>query len=224
MNQDNNSFSSDQYVELNKATYNALSSEYASRIPRYIKRNKDLSIPFVRNLSERFSSPIRVMDIGPGTGLDLAILSEQGFFVTGVDIAEEMLKLSRKTCPQAVLIHADVLKLSFHKESFEGLIAKASFHLFPKKDAMSLLAKMREWLVPKGIVFIATTLSDKPEEGIQPKSDYFKKLMRFRKQWTEDELLHSLSSAGFSIIEKTYDEEQTLGKKWINVFASKNKK
>lgn len=222
MDKEINSFYSDKYVEINRKTYNTLSSEYASRIPRYIQSNKKVSEPFVRNLSERFSSPIRIMDIGPGTGLDLAFLSEQGFFVTGVDIAEEMIKLSRKTCPQAVLIHGDILKLSIEKESFEGLMAKASFHLFTKKDAILLLVKMQEWLVSQGIVFISTTLSDKPEEGIYPKSDYSQKLLRFRKQWTENELLNSLSSVGFSIIEKSYNEEKTLGKKWINIFASKN--
>ncbi len=213
---------SGDYADVNKATFNALSDEYELRMSGYAALDRFILKPLINYLLTTFSSCIRIIDIGPGTGLDLAILAEEGSHVTGVDVAEEMLKLSRRTCPEAVLIYSDVRVLNFFENSFEAVLAKASLHFFKKSDAIAILEKSWQWLAPRGMMCITTTLSEKPEEGFQAKSDYSRALVRYRKRWTEAELVNLLADVGFSILEKTYDKEEELGKQWVNVYAIKD--
>ena len=105
---------------------------------------------------------------------------------------------------------------------FEGIFAKAFIHLFPKEDAIIVLKKIFNMLEEKGIAFIATTVHERSEEGFFEKSDYNKKLKRFRKRWTEEELLEEIKKAGFTIKDKDYHIEPDKKKKWINLVVVKN--
>jgi hypothetical protein len=93
--------------------------------------------------------------------------------------------------------------------------------MFPKKEALTVIQKIYKLLVPQGIFFTSTTIHEKSEEGLFEKSDYKNPLKRFRRKWTEKELITAIESAGFSIFKKTYNRELEKHKKRINVFAIK---
>jgi SAM-dependent methyltransferase len=64
-------------------------------------------------LVERLPPGARVLDVGCGTGLPTARrLVDAGFKVTGIDISEGMLQLSRQNVPEATFTRLDVAELA----------------------------------------------------------------------------------------------------------------
>ena len=99
------------------------------------------------------------------------------------------------------------------------MFAKAIIHLFPKPDALRVLAKIRNILKQDGIFYVTTTLESSTAECLRPKQDYDGSIVRFRRSWTQEELLASVEDNGFRIIETGYNEEQNRGKRWFNIWA-----
>lgn len=210
------------YREINRAAYDALAEEYRAR--RDADREKDLALvgPFVRLLRQEFDeTAIRILDLGCGNGLNLSMFADDGFEVTGIDISSQMLNIARDTCPEAILIEGDFLEYPFPPASFEGVFAKAIVHLFPRTDALRLIAKIYDLLRPRGAFYVTTTVELNPAEGLRSKDDYERSVVRYRRSWSEVDLSQAVVDAGFEIIETGYNQEPSRGKKWFNIWAVK---
>ena len=210
------------YLDINRAAYDALADEYRDR--RKLDREKDLLLiqPFIDLLREHFAGgPIHVLDLGCGNGLNLGMFADEGFQVTGIDISPRMLDVARDTCPTATLLAADFLAYPFDFRSFDGVFAKASIHLFPHADAVRLLQKVSDVLRLNGVFYVTTTVEQTSGEGLRKKSDYNHAVARYRRSWSEQELLDAVASAGFQIVKSGYNSEVSRGKRWFNVWASK---
>jgi SAM-dependent methyltransferase len=211
------------YIDVNRAAYDALAKEYRDR--READREKDLSLiePFVRLVRERFEHhPIRILDLGCGNGLNLAMFTEEGFEPTGIDISPRMLEVARESCPSAELICDNILDHNFSDGYFHGVFAKAIVHLFPKSDALRLFNKVYRMLKPDGILYVTTTLEPSTMEGLREKSDYHLKAYRYRRTWTECELKDALITSGFRILEFNFNSEPSRQKTWVNFWAVKS--
>jgi SAM-dependent methyltransferase len=77
---------------------------------------------------------LSVLDVGCGTGRYMAMLTNRGFNVAGVDGSKEMLDEVRANNPSSELRRADVEKIPFPDQIFD-------FALFV--EVLSLLAKLR---------------------------------------------------------------------------------
>lgn len=209
------------YIEQNKLAYDSLAKEYQKRIEADRIKDDLLLQPFYSEIEKTFSGFIRVLDLGCGNGLNLDMFSKKGFYTVGVDISTEMLKVARQTSPKTILLNENFLETSLCSENFEAIMAKASIHNFKKEDALNALNRVFEILVPNGVFFTATTVSDKSEEGFFRKKDYNTELPRFRKFWTPEELEKAIKSVGFIITKTFYNNEESWNKKWFNIIAKK---
>lgn len=154
------------------------------------------------------------MDVGCGVGLDSYILTEQGFQVNGVDIAERMVEYARQNVPRASFEEADFF--TYSNGQFHGIVMDAFLHLFPKADIPIVLSKAKSLLVPRGYGLVSTTKSEKSVEGYFKKEDYHERVKRFRKFWTEQELRETLEQNGLRIVDFYTDHEQAFNKIWMN--------
>jgi len=210
------------YLTINRATYDALAEEYRGRIVADQDRDKLLIKPFIRLLRERFNeSSIRVIDVGCGGGLNLAMFAENGFDVTGLDFSKRMLDVAHDSCPSANLIHGNVLDYPLLQKSFEGVFAKAIIHLFTLQDARLFLSRIHGILVPGGIFYVTTTIENEIGAGLKIKMDYAGKVARYRRSWPEHELLKTIGLMGFKVLETSCNIESSRGKTWFNVWAEK---
>lgn len=208
------------YVEVNRTAYDALAKEYQAR--QDSDRAKDLKLirPFVRLLRRQFNDEsIHVLDLGCGNGLNLAMFSDEGFRCTGIDISPSMLEIAHQSCRRAELINGNFLTFPFSGQFFHGVFAKAIIHLFPKQDALRVLAKIHSILHPHGICYVTTTVESGHIEGLRKKDDYSGKVRRYRATWEAAELSTALSSCGFGILESSYNTEPNRNKKWFNIWA-----
>lgn len=74
-------------------------------------------------LLEAFQPGNRVIDLGCGTGIDAAALSEHGIQVDGIDESPAMIAAARARMPAASFEVADLNHCTFHRASYEGAYA-----------------------------------------------------------------------------------------------------
>jgi len=209
------------YLSVNRLAYDTLAEAYRERAE--IDRVKDIPLvqPFVSYLDETFRGERRVLDIGPGNGVNLSMLREADLSIVGIDISPKMLEVAHAMCPSAELYLGDFLAVPFVKASFQGVFAKASVHCFPKVDAMRVFAKVHKILVSNGMFYVTTTVAINSSEGFYSKNDYPGGLVRFRKRWTPEELARAVTDSGFVIHKEGYDYEADWNKRWYNIWAIK---
>ena len=65
----------------------------------------------------------RLLDVGCGTGHQLAALRARGYEVAGVDASEAMLRHARENNPQAEIVRAEVDRLPFDDVTFDYVIS-----------------------------------------------------------------------------------------------------
>lgn len=208
------------YLQKNMQTYDLLAEEYKKRKKNYENSDRQIIKPFIDYLKENFDTP-NVLELGPGSGLALKIFSEEGFNTTAIDISKNIIEISKECSPKTSYLWGDFLEYDFGKAKYDGIFAKAFIHLFPKKDAILVIKKMRGLLSPKGMIFIGTTLHDKPEEGFAKKEDYPNEPERFRKKWTEKELYEVADKLSLNVVTTALNFEKDKNKVWIKFLLIK---
>jgi len=204
---------------IHERVYNELAQTYENRI------NADIDTFLVdsvlKHLDKRFKAPIKVIEVGPGVGSVLKLFEERKHRTLGVELCEKMAELTAKRSPNSFIIQSDFLALKFPSESFHIVYAGALIHLFPKAWALKILAKFRHMLKEDGLLFVNTTIHERPSEGFAEKYDCEEHPRRFRKQWTEIELREAVEGNDFIILESLYRE--TGSKRWLGLICKAEK-
>jgi ubiquinone/menaquinone biosynthesis C-methylase UbiE len=119
---------------------------------------------FRANATRRSKAPLRVLDIGIGTGLSAnPFLANFDCHVTGIDFSEDMLsqchKRFRKTSDRLNLLHADAMDTQsysgFENDSFD-LVTSAGLFEFVPPDKAPIIFKQAHRVLKKGGVFAMT--------------------------------------------------------------------
>lgn len=132
--------------------YNQIAAEYLkwSGQVRQAERERYTSLVLAK-----LPSGAKVLDLGCGTGFLTAKVLAQRFQVTGADISERHIALAQENVPEATFIHADMTKLVFPADSFDGIVAFYSLIHLPREEQADMLPRIAEWLCPGGL-FVAT--------------------------------------------------------------------
>lgn len=97
----------------------------------------------------------KILDLGCGTGLPFdKYLVNEGFDVTGLDLAEKHVKKARENVPDAEFIQGGFFEKEFEESSFDSVVSfYAIFHI-PREEHSELLEKIRYWLKDSGSILI----------------------------------------------------------------------
>jgi SAM-dependent methyltransferase len=110
-----------------------------------------------RESYERFADLIGrrglVLDLGCGSGLDLAELTARGLTAIGLDISGAMLRIARSVAPTSAgyLLRADMRSLPLADGSVDGVWADGSVHHLPKESLLHALHEVGRVLRPGGL-------------------------------------------------------------------------
>ncbi len=123
----------------------------------------------------------RVLDAATGTGYHAVILREEGFDVTAVDGAEEMIRKTNENARRRGVdlpaIVSDWRELSDNVEGgFDAIVCLGnSFtHLFDMDDRVTTMAEFRKVLKPGGLLIIDQRNYDRIlDEGFSTKHQYY---------------------------------------------------
>lgn len=206
------------YLMINKEAYEQAAEEYGRRVEEYEISDKMIMKPFIDYLKSKFKRA-KILELGPGSGLSLKILSEKGCKTTAIEISKNMIEVAKRTSPETEFINDEFLSHDFGKSKYDGIFARAFIHLFPKTEAVKVISKMKCLLNREGIIHLATTIHKTSGEGIMEKSDYPGKPKRFRKTWTEEELLDTIKNLGLKVVIKEPYLEKKRNKLWINLLV-----
>jgi SAM-dependent methyltransferase len=142
------------------------------------------------------------------------LLREAGLEPIGVDISGAMLSYARCRNPDTVFHRLDVLDQHTELPSVDGIFAQALIHLFPGAIVTHLVSKLARLLPAGGVLSVSTTDSSTSREGWRSKSDYSGGHLRFRKDWTRDELVAMLNCCAFELL-ADFSVGDAFDKKWI---------
>jgi SAM-dependent methyltransferase len=149
----------------------------------------------------------RILDVGFGSGRDLAYFSKQGYLAHGIDLVEEFVLRARKEGLSANV--GNFHDLPF-KEEFDGIWACASLL---HSDNLPLAFENLSRALKVGGVFY---LSMKYGKGKGMDGERFY-------QYVDEEMLISLAKNFGLTVEKITKTEDTLGRSqvWLNVILHK---
>lgn len=92
--------------------------------------------------------PLRVLEVGCGTGHWLHCLHSHGYQVAGLDASQGMLEAARKRLPAAPLVRGVAERLPWRDASFDRVICINAVHHF--RDKPAFCREARRVLVPGG--------------------------------------------------------------------------
>jgi len=200
---------------VHKQTYDTLADEYESRVESLLPMTAEAV-----EICEKYLQPGNsVLDIGCAVGIAVKCFNDKGFVCTGVELSHEMIMYAKTRNPMSNIIEADFLQHEF-KETFNSVYMSAFIHLFPKDKIQEVFKKIKKILKPDGLIFLSTTKAEVSKEGFEKKHDYNKRMIRFRKHRTEQELQETIESHGFEIINKRIFADP-YNKTWMGFVARK---
>ena len=163
----------------------------------------------------------KILDAGCGPGTDSAYMDARGFKVVGVDLSAKMLGLAKKKSPNIHFQQADIRKLKFDPDSFDGILASYSLIHVPKKKISQTIKSFHKILKPAGIICIGVQEEKSKEifitEPLKPDEKIFVNVI------SADELRRLLDASGFKVLKKfmrTHEKEELEFNKFV-VIAKK---
>lgn len=155
-----------------------------------------------------------VLDLGCGPGQDSRHLRRLEFRAVGLDLTLPFLKVARKRSPKLPLVLADLERLPFQSNSFQGIWAAASCIHLPKSKFKSTLRHFHVLTCPKGILG-ATLVHGKGSGFLEDKWIPGRYLCK----WLKPELRKVIQQAGWEILSlQTVTHRERKGR-WLNVIA-----
>lgn len=157
----------------------------------YRDKDYEKECDYLEALFKKFDyKPMRILDLGCGTGGHALILAKRGYKVTGVDKSEQMLVLARNKATDAGLdvefIQGDISKLGLNRK-FDAVISMfAVMGYQTTNNALAAACRLaHESLVPDGLFIFdcwygPAVLSDRPTPRIKEiKLSEMEKIIRF---------------------------------------------
>jgi ubiquinone/menaquinone biosynthesis C-methylase UbiE len=148
-------------------------------------------------LLKRLKLKARIIDVGCGTGRDLAWFESHGMVVIGVDRSAGMIALARRASCGS-LAAMEMRQLAFNDHSFDAGWCCASLLHLPKAEAPVALAEMHRVLKRRALLM----LSMQEGEGEQWEPGYDTDNLRLFARYSESELVTMLNQASFTVIEQ----------------------
>lgn len=108
----------------------------------------------------------KVLELGCGSGDPTTMRLTEKFAVTGVDISEQQIRLARRNVPQAKFIQGDMTHLNFPLASFDAVVAFYSITHVPRKQHISLINSIADWLKSGGL-FVASMSSGPLKDSVE---------------------------------------------------------
>lgn len=102
-----------------------------------------------------------ILDIGSGTGHHIGELTKKGYNCRGVDLSSAMVKAAKRTYPDCVFTHGNVLKsMTFQAEEFTHIMC-LYFTIYMIKNKRQFFQNCVHWLKPGGYLIIHLVDRDK---------------------------------------------------------------
>jgi cyclopropane fatty-acyl-phospholipid synthase-like methyltransferase len=184
----------------NKESYNKIAQQWTE------SRDNSFLSKLVIEFASKVKSGGNVLDIGCGAGFPITTyLSEQGFSVTGIDIAAKLLqKALDRNMPNTELYLCDFFDFE-PRDKYDGVIGFDSFFHFPKEKQKEIYKRVSAWMNRDAYLLFTHGNRDGEIEG-----KMFNEMFYYS-SLDKDELYRLLVEAGFEVVwsKEKYVERDT---------------
>lgn len=191
-------------------SYNKIASEYAVVHREMSQRLVDAAKQFI----EMGGGSGLVLDVGCGTGRDMAWFEAQGVTIIGIDVSSGMLNQARKKVVGS-LLEMDMQELAFSDGLFSGIWCNASLLHLPKETAPKAIDELRRVLNGNGVLF----LSVQAGTGEGWEASEVGSVMRWMSRYSEKEISDLLFRQGFTVQSIATSASDSRPIQWLNAFA-----
>lgn len=197
------------YLEIEKEmtkTYNGIAKKYEQEAKNDWNDKKEV---------DKFLSHLKlndyILDIGCGTGELLKYYNDKKFKISGIDISDEMIKISEQKVPNANIKKTSIYEVDKLNEKFDAISMTYLLVHIPKDNIKDVMLKISRVLKNEGIIFIVFTTKLKEGLQVEPLDSNYK---YYAINYSLDEVRDILLSTGFHILqsqEKVNDNKHNIG-------------
>jgi len=181
-------------LDLNRRAWDNLAKKYDDRSASSIN---DVFTTFTEKLPENG----KVLDLGCGTGFPYAkYLVEKGFYVVGVDISGEMVKVASKNVPEAKFVQLSMNQITY-RDAFDGVMSSFSMLLLSPDLFKETASRIYTALVEGGYFYLS--LNEPAGVSRDPDSEVFVNIMgqdMYSRAYTVEEIEGISQPLGFSLV------------------------
>lgn len=192
--------------------YNQLVLEYAKRNHSAMAENLVL---LAQELVQHVGVKGHILDVGCGTGRDMAWFESQKANILGIDLSMGMLRYAQANV-QGNLISMNMRHIGFRSAIFDGVWCCASLLHLPKPEAIFALQEIHRILKPGGML----VLSVQEGSGEQWEESYVPNVKRFFARYQASEMKNLLLQNGFFISKSGSSNEAQ--RNWLSFVCISN--
>lgn len=175
-------------------TYNQIAEKYDKKFG-----NDYSDTPFIDKFLNLLNGK-NVLDIGCGVGSLTNYMHRKGFYLTGIDLADKMLKITKQKYKDINFIRMDMKNITLNQK-YDGIsILYSLFHL-SKKEVMKVLPKYHELLNKNGKMLLILQ-NGSGEKIVEEPLD--KNLLMFVNYYSLDEIKEILENNKFKVLYTAY--------------------
>lgn len=195
----------DANIYADDKTRSYYASKSTSLAEKYFRTKDHFSNLFFKYLDSGSS----ILDIGCGSGRDIAGLNKAGFSVTGADSSSEMISAAVRKYPElsGKIILTGLPDLPGLVNTFNGILCSAVLQHIPDSNLYESFRRIRELLEEEG-VFVVSFPVKYPEIDTNTNRDANGRLFYIR---PVEKYQFLISRLGFSLL-KNEEEEDSLGR------------
>ena len=176
--------------EIVKRGYDKIASSYEAT-----RRGDSEDIQLLRLITGRLPKRAMVLDAGCGSGYPVTRFLAEFLEVTGVDFAEEQIRLARERVPDAEFIRADITSLPFQDSAFDAVCSYYAIIHVPRSEHQKLLVNFHRILRQGGLALLCMGAGDLPNEIADCHS-----VRMFWSHYDSDTNLRMMKENGFDIL------------------------
>lgn len=171
-------------------------------------------------LMDRLARGAKVLELGCGPGLPVALTVSKEHYYVGVDLSVEQLRLAVSNAPAGHYVRADMAEVEFRPGSFDAVAAFYSVIHVPRSEHQDLFRGIANWLRPGGVFVASLGARDNPG-GVE---EWIDSVEMFWSSHDADTNLEMIEEAGLAIegseVLKNFEDDQEVYFLWV--IASRN--
>lgn len=138
-----------------RRAYNLAAQKYHELFHNEMKE-KAYDRNILDSLAARFTQRALICDAGCGPSAHIGrYLADQGLNVVGVDISDRCVEMAKALNPGMQFKREDIMKLSFDRDVFDGVVSYYSIIHTPKKSIGKIFREFHRVLKPGGYLLVA---------------------------------------------------------------------
>lgn len=140
--------------------------DYDAEIPKHMRDYFAVrkATFILEEIKKKFGEkPVKIIDVGCGTGWHTKILSEKGYRVFGIDLSEKQISKAKHNNPLGTFMVGDILSLPFNDNAFDiSYTINTLHHLASQKEQRSALRELARVTKKDGLIIVHEMNTNNP--------------------------------------------------------------